>query len=209
MFGYVGDKQPVKKRRFLFNNKSFPVKLNQTINNSLPKCKFEQVNTMRSECFSCKKTFSGSGLIVSLNSEERTYCADCLWKFQKEYSQKKSCENCSYFDEESCEKRGKPLVPVKAGFNTYFVQAETCKEYTTEQKAVSKKKNELSEDQKEAAALVKKLSEKGQNLTFYCCHCGAPLKIGAKTPKIPNSCPRCQGDLEIISFAKFIKQHQS
>lgn len=164
---------------------------------------------MRSECYGCKKTFSGQGLIVNLNGEDRTYCADCLWKVQKEYSQKKSCENCGYFDDESCEKRRKKLVPVKAGFNAYFVQAETCKDYSTEQKASSKKKSELTEEQKEASALVKKLAEKRQNLTVYCCHCGAPMKIGAKSPEIQGTCPRCKGDLEVINMAKFIKQHQS
>ncbi len=164
---------------------------------------------MRSECFSCKKSFSGSGLIVNINGKEQTYCADCLWKLQKEYAQKKSCEDCGYFDEESCGKRRKAIVPVKAGFNMYFVEAETCRDYSTEQKVSSKKKDNLSEEQKEAIELVKKLAEKGQNLTYYCCHCGAPLKIGAKTPQIQNVCPRCRGDLEIINLAKFIKQHQS
>ena len=164
---------------------------------------------MRSECYGCKKSFSGKGLIVTINGEERTYCADCLWKLQKEYGQKKTCEDCGFFDEEFCGKRGKKLVPVKAGFNTYFAQADTCKDYSTEVKTTSKKKSELTEEQKEASALAKKLSEKGETLTVYCCHCGAPLKIGAKAPEIPNTCSRCQGDLEIVNFAKFIKQHQS
>jgi len=164
---------------------------------------------MRSECYGCKKSFSGQGLIVTLNGEEWTYCADCLWKLQKQYGQKKTCEDCGHFDEESCEKTGKKLVPVKAGFNTYFAQAETCRDYSTHQKATSKKKNELSEEQKEAVALAKNLSEKGKTLTYYCCHCGAPLKIGAKAPEIQNNCPKCQGDLEIVNLAKFIKQHQS
>jgi hypothetical protein len=110
---------------------------------------------MRSECYSCKKSFSGSGLIVSINGKEQTYCADCLWKLQKEYAQKKSCESCGYFDEESCEKRGKKLVPMKAGFSSYFVDAESCRDYSTEQKVSSKKKNELSEEQKEATASLK------------------------------------------------------
>ena len=164
---------------------------------------------MRSECYACKKTFSGKGLIVTLKGEERTYCADCLWKLQKDYAAKKSCEDCGHFDEESCEKRGKTLSPVKAGFNTYFVEAETCKDFSTDQKASSKKKIESTEEQKEAAALVKKLSEKGQTLTVYCCHCGAPMKIGGKSTEIPSNCPRCKGDLEIVNMAKFIKQHKS
>ena len=164
---------------------------------------------MRSECYGCKKSFSGKGLTVTINGDERTYCADCLWKLQKEYSQKKSCEDCGHFDEESCEKNGRKLTPVHVGFNTYFVHAETCRDYSTHQRDSSKKKNELSEEQKEASALAKKLAENGKTLTYFCCHCGAPLKIGAKTPEIQSTCPRCQGDLEIINMAKFIKQHQS
>ena len=164
---------------------------------------------MRSECYGCKKSFSGQGLLVSLNGKEQTYCADCLWKLQKEYAKKKTCEDCGFFDEESCDKIGKVLVPAKVGFNTYFVQAETCRDYSTDQKASSRKKKELNEEQKETTVLVKALSKKGQTLTYYCCHCGAPLKIGVKAPEIQNTCPRCQGDLEIINLAKFIKQHQT
>ncbi|HLN88616.1 MAG TPA: hypothetical protein VK253_00965, partial [Candidatus Binatia bacterium] len=80
--------------------------------------------------------------------------------------------------------------------------------YTSEQKVSSKKKGALTEEQKEAATLAKKLAEKGKTITVYCCHCGAPLKIGAKAPEIQSACPRCQGDLEIVNLAKFIKQHQ-
>jgi hypothetical protein len=137
------------------------------------------------------------------------YCADCYWKLQKEYNIKKTCEDCGYFDEESCEKTGRALVPVKAGFNTYFAQAETCRDYSTEQKGKpAKNKEKVNEEQKEVAALVKKLSDKKQTLTYYCCHCGAPIKIGAKAPEIQDTCPRCKGDLEIVNLAKFIKQHQ-
>jgi hypothetical protein len=36
-------------------------------------------------------------------------------------------------------------------------------------------------------AQVKALADKGQTITFYCCHCGAPLKIGAKQPRIQKN----------------------
>jgi hypothetical protein len=163
---------------------------------------------MRFECGGCKKSFSGAGLTVSQHGKEQMYCADCYWKLQAEYAKKKNCEECGFFEDESCEKTGRSLVPAKVGFNTYFVDAETCKNYSTEKKDNAKKKEkELTESQKEAAALSKKLSEKGKSLTYYCCHCGAPLKIGAKSPEIQKSCPRCKGDLEIVDLAKFIKQH--
>ncbi len=163
---------------------------------------------MRSECCSCRKSFSGQGLIVKLNGKEQTYCADCLWKLQKDLSQKKTCEICSYFDEESCEKKGETLVPVKAGFSTYFVDAETCRDFTTENKAGTKKKQELTESQKAASALIKKLVEKGQTIAIYCCHCGSPVKIGGKSPELPMICQRCKGNLDIVDLAAFIKQHQ-
>ena len=164
---------------------------------------------MRFECGGCKKSFSGAGLTVKIHGKEQMYCADCYWKLQKEYDQKKTCEDCGHFDEESCQKTGKNLAAAKVGFTEYFVEAETCKNFSIEKKGSSKKKEkELTETQKEAAALAKTLSEKGKNLTYYCCHCGAPIKIGAKAPEIQNSCPRCKGYLEIIDLAKFIKQHQ-
>ena len=131
--------------------------------------------------------------------------------FAKSMIRRRPVKTAAYFDEESCKKTGVALVPVKAGFNTYFVEAETCKDYTTEKKANpdKKKDKELTQMQKEAAALVKNLADKGQTLTYYCCHCGAPLKIGARAPEIQKTCPRCKGDLEIINLSKFIKQHQS
>jgi hypothetical protein len=164
---------------------------------------------MRFECCGCKKSFSGSGLTVNTHGNEQMYCADCYWKLQKEYDQKKTCEDCGHFDEESCQKTGKKLSPAKVGFNNYFVEAETCKNFSTEKKESSKKKEkDLTETQKEATAQVKTLREKGQTLTYYCCHCGYPIKVGAKSPETQNICPRCKGDLEIIDLAKLIKQHQ-
>jgi len=164
---------------------------------------------MKSECRGCKKSFSGSGLAVNVDGNDQMYCADCYWKLQAVYQKKKTCEDCGFFDEESCTKRKKTLIPAKVGFNSYFVEAENCADFSAEKKLVSKKKEkELSQSQKEAVALVKSLSDKGKTLTFYCCHCGAPIKIGAKSSEIQNICPRCKGDLEIVNLSKFIKQHQ-
>jgi len=164
---------------------------------------------MRFECCGCKKSFSGAGLTVNIKGKEEMYCADCYWKLQKQYDQKKTCEDCGYFDEESCQKIGKTLAPAKVGYTNYFIEAETCRNFSTEKKGSSKKKEkELTETQKEAIVLAKTLTEKGQTLTYFCCHCGAPIKIGAKAPEIQYICPRCKGDLEIVNLAKFIKQHQ-
>ena len=117
---------------------------------------------MRFECGGCKKSFSGSGLTVNINGKEQMYCADCYWKLQKQNMiKKKTCEDCGYFDEESCQKTGKTLAPAKIGYATYFIEAETCKNFSTEKKGSSKKKEkELTETQKEAAALAKNFQTK-------------------------------------------------
>jgi hypothetical protein len=168
---------------------------------------------MKFQCFSCSKSFGGSGLLVTLNGEKRTYCAECLWTLRKEYDQKKTCETCGYFDADSCGKTSTSLEPVKIGINTYFVQAEKCKDYTTE-KIETHKTSQNKKKEKEATSpnvsandLVKKLAEKGQTITYYCCHCGTPLKIGAKSLEIKKTCPRCNRDLEVINLSKLIKQH--
>ncbi len=164
---------------------------------------------MRFECCGCRKSFSGAGLTVNLNGIEEMYCADCYWKLQKEYDQKKNCEDCGYFDEESCEKTKRALVPAKVGFATYYVEAENCRDFSTEKKGSTKnKEKEATQTQRDASDFVKTLADKGQTLTYYCCHCGGPIKIGAKAPEIRNTCPRCRGDLQIIDLYKFIKQHQ-
>jgi hypothetical protein len=163
---------------------------------------------MRFECYGCKKSFSGQGLIVNLHGDEQVYCADCLWALRKEYDKKKTCEDCAVFDDESCTKTGETLKSVKIGFKTYYVQAETCQNYSTEEKTNPKKKSEVNEQQKEAKALAKNLAEKGENIRYFCCHCGAPLQVGAKSPEIQDICPRCGCDLEIINMAKLIKQHR-
>ncbi|HMK95158.1 MAG TPA: hypothetical protein VK536_07125 [Candidatus Limnocylindrales bacterium] len=176
---------------------------------------------------------------VKIGRDERSYCADCYWKIEKEYKSKKNCEECSYFSNEKCKKKGKPLEPITVGYSTYFVQAEKCGDYSTDKEiAIAEiKKLEAKGQFDEAAseyekwgmtdeaeqarkkmpppagtevdASVRNLAKKGQTLTYYCCHCGAPLKIGAKAPQIQKTCPSCKGDLQVINLGKFIKQHSS
>jgi hypothetical protein len=54
-------------------------------------------------------------------------------------------------------------------------------------------------------ALVKLLSRKGMVFTYYCCSCGAPLKIGFNQ-EILKICPNCGYDLTAINLAKLISQ---
>ena len=189
----------------------------------------------KSKCYSCGKVSSGM-LPAKISNEERSYCADCYWKIDKEYRQKKTCEDCAHFSEESCKKTDTKLSPITIGYNTYFVQAENCKYLSTDKQAFLEEAKKLeTEGRHEEAAnqyeklamhekaeeirkktvsaasdtnsSVKALAKKGQTITYYCCHCGTPLKIGAKAEKIQKTCPRCKGDLEIINLDKLVKQH--
>jgi hypothetical protein len=54
--------------------------------------------------------------------------------------------------------------------------------------------------------LLEQMSNRGQILTYYCCHCGSQLKIGGKY-EISKTCPKCKLDLTVIDIAKLISQH--
>jgi hypothetical protein len=190
------------------------------------------------KCYGCSKTSSGKMPTATIEGQERSYCADCYWKLEKEYLKKKTCEECAYFSKDRCKKTDVSLTPVTVGFSTYFVQAENCNYFSEEKEAFleqAKKleaqgKHEEAADEYEKLGMIaqaeeirkklpksssamnpnseiKNLTKKGQTLTYYCCHCGAPLKIGAKSPQIQKTCPRCKGDLEVINLSKLIKQH--
>jgi hypothetical protein len=171
-----------------------------------------------------------------IDGDERSYCADCYWKVEKEYKGLRNCEECSYFCEETCKKRGKKIESVVVGFNTYFVEAEKCGDFSTDKEIALAEIKKLEAhgkfeeaasgydkwgmaEQAEAArgkmpkpsvntaVLVKNLARKGQTLTYYCPHCGTQLKIGAKATQLPKFCTTCKGDLTLLDMGKFIEDH--
>ena len=75
-------------------------------------------------------------------------------------------------------------------------QAQEAKEKAKNRPAPT---NDLNE-------LIEQLTQRGQALTYYCCHCGEPLKVGAKH-EAQKTCPNCKYDLEVIDLAKLINQH--
>jgi hypothetical protein len=160
------------------------------------------------KCYSCGKNFRGSGPKAVIDGQERTYCADCYWVVKEEFEKMKKCDDCGYFGEGQCGKTGATLSPVPVGFNEYYVQAEKCGHYSIEKVGQDRKKDKkvtvLHGDVNE---LVKNLADRGQTLTYYCCHCGAPLKIGVRATEVQKTCPRCGCDLEVINLGKFINQH--
>lgn len=169
-------------------------------------------------CHKCGKNFRGEGPTATIDGEENTYCADCYWTLKKQYEKKKSCESCSFFGNGVCRRTLARLIPARFGVEDFYVQAEQCNHFTikkVEPKTSKIKKSESDGRHEEAAlhvdvnSLVKNLAERGQTLTYYCCHCGAPLKIGAKSVKVQKTCPHCGCDLEVINLGKFINQHSS
>ncbi len=188
------------------------------------------------KCYACGKESRGGMPTAKIDGEERSYCADCYWKVEKEYKAKRSCEECSYFSEEQCKKRGVPLEPVTVGYSAYFVQAEGCGDFSDDKEvALAEVKRleaqgkfeeaaagynrlgmaaEANEAQKktrrssvEVTASVKTLVKTRQTVTYYCPHCGAELKVGAKAPQVQKFCSQCKGDLSVIDLSKIIEQH--
>jgi hypothetical protein len=189
------------------------------------------------KCYSCGKESRGGMPTAKIEGEQRSYCADCYWKVEKEYKAKQSCEDCSYFTEEQCKKTGKNLEPAIVGYGTYYVKAEGCKNFSTDKEIALAEVKKLESTgqlveaaaayqrlgmEKEANALqakaeakgeglatqVRELAKNGQVVSYYCCHCGAPLKVGAKN-EAKRRCPSCKGDLEVIDLGKLIQQHSN
>jgi hypothetical protein len=188
------------------------------------------------KCFSCGKESRGGMPTARINGEQRTYCADCYWKVEKEYKGKKSCDECSYFAEETCKKKGKKLECVTIGFTDYYPDAEKCSSLSTDKDVAISEIHKLEKQGKfeEAAAgydrwgmtseaqaarqkaptpssdidqTVKDLAKSGQTLTYHCPHCGTALKVGAKNQTPQKFCNNCRGDLSVIDLGKFIEQH--
>jgi DNA-directed RNA polymerase subunit RPC12/RpoP len=158
------------------------------------------------QCTDCGKKFHGSGLSVTLEGKQKMLCADCYGKLKEEYKKKKNCEDCNHFHDNFCRMTERKLKPVSIGINDFFVQAENCTYYTDEEIDTEKGK-EMTALNVDVNNLIKQLADKGQTLTYHCCHCGAPLKIGKETSEVLRSCPNCGYSLEIINMAKLIKQH--
>ena len=190
------------------------------------------------KCFSCGKESRGGMPTAKINGEERSYCADCYWKVEKEYKGKKNCDECSYFSVESCKKDGRKLECVTVGFTDYYPAAEKCGSFSTDKEVAMTEVRKLEKQGKfkEAAEvydrwgmtsearesrqkapddngdvdqMVKDLAKSGQTLTFYCPHCGVPIKVGMKNQTVPQVCTRCRGDLGVLNMGKFIEQHSA
>jgi rubrerythrin len=92
--------------------------------------------------------------------------------------------------------------------NRYEDAANEYEKLGMQQKAeeARRKAKNAAVRQLDITELVEQLAQRGQTLTYFCCHCGAPLKIGAKH-EILKTCPNCKYDLTVIDTAKLINLH--
>jgi len=117
-------------------------------------------------------------------------------------------EKCTYFTDEEIESEKKSYEYLeKAG--RYEEAAQECEKLGMLEKAeqLRRKGKEITVLHEDANKLVKQLADRGRTLTYHCCHCGAPLKIGREASDVLKSCPHCGYSLEVIDLAKLIKQH--
>jgi hypothetical protein len=164
----------------------------------------------KSVCQVCNQQYRGIALITVKNGKEVEVCPACYKTLDAEY-RKNSCIACVFFHKGSCELYGTEL-------DEPYVQNLRCEFFTTstDPAVVARAKEKADAERKKIKEnpsrpltvdeLVEELSKRGQTLTYFCCHCGAPLKVGAKQ-ETQKSCPNCKYDLSAIDMARLINQH--
>jgi hypothetical protein len=188
---------------------------------------------VKSVCQVCDATFGGIPLNTVQNGKKVEACPACYKKLDAEY-RKTSCLACVFFNVDNCELFSTELEEpyVNSATREYFTTdpdpatvakarikkfemagrfGDAAREY--EKLGMSEKAaEERSKSDVESAPitdideLVKMLAQRGQTLTYYCVHCGEPLKVGANH-QVLKSCPHCKYDLSAVDLAKVINQH--
>jgi len=187
----------------------------------------------KSVCQVCGETFRGIPLFTVKDGKQVEACPTCYRKLDEAY-RKNSCLACVFFNVSACELLNTELEEpyVKSASCGYFNTStdpktvtkarikklemsgrfeNAAKEYeklgmTQKAQETREKAKNLPPPSNDVNELVKQLDERGQTLTYYCCHCGEQLKIGAKHESLKN-CPKCTCDLTVIDLAKLINQH--
>ena len=187
----------------------------------------------KSQCQACGTTFRGIPLMTVKDGKQIEACPNCYKKLDEQY-RKTSCIACVFFNSGACELFSTDLdEPYINSATCNFFTTDTNPEAAA--KARIKKfemsgrfedvarefeklgmNNEAEEAKKKAKhqpapsmdlnELIAQLTNRGQTLTYYCAHCGEPLKVGAKQEP-QKTCPSCKYDLSAINLAKLISQH--
>jgi len=161
-------------------------------------------------CPVCYQQYRGIALSTVKDNRPIEVCPNC-YKTLDDIYRKNSCIACAFFNSGSCELYGTEL-------DEPYLQSARC-EYLTKSTdpaviARAKEKADVTRGRfKEAHSepltleeFVAELRKRGQTLTYFCCHCGTSLQVGAKQ-EIQKTCPRCKYDLSAIDMAKLISQH--
>jgi hypothetical protein len=187
----------------------------------------------KSVCQVCGASFRGIPLVTVKDGAQVEACPACYKTLDEEYK-KNSCHACVFFHIGSCElfdteldepyvnsatcefftTNPDPETVSKAKIKKYELTGrfeEAAQEYekiNLPQKAAEarKKAKNAPPPPTDLESLIKMLGQRGQTLTYFCVHCGAPLKVGAKNEPA-KSCPKCKYDLGAIDVAKLISQH--
>ena len=187
----------------------------------------------KSVCQVCGATFRGIPLYTVKDGKQVEACPACYKTLDEEY-RKNSCLACVFFNVSSCElfstELDEPYVnSATCEFFTTNPDPETVAkarikkfEMTGRFEDAAREYEKIGMPEKAAEArsmakvatgpitdideLIKLLAQRGHALTYYCCHCGAPLKVGAKYEPL-KACPNCKYDLSAIDLAKLINQH--
>jgi hypothetical protein len=161
-------------------------------------------------CTVCGQQYRGIALVSVKDGKEVEVCPTCYKTLNAEY-RKNSCLACVFFHVGTCELFGTEL-------DEPYVQSAKCEFFTTstdpavvaqvKEKAEGSRKKMKQTPSKPLTIdeLIAELTERSQTLTYFCCHCGAPLKVGAKN-EVQQACPNCKYDLSAIDMAKLISQH--
>jgi hypothetical protein len=187
----------------------------------------------KSQCQVCGKTFGGIPLYTVKDGKQVEACPAC-YKTLNDIYLKTSCLACVFFNVSACELFGteleepyvgsascsffttdaNPEAVAKARIKKFEMTGRYEKaavEYdkigkTEQAEEARRKAKEAPEVSLSVDELIAKLTERGQVLTYYCCHCGQPLKVGASQEPLKN-CPSCRYDLTVIDLARLINQH--
>ena len=188
---------------------------------------------MKSICQVCSQTYRGIPLNTVKDGEQVDVCPACYKTLDAEY-RKNSCIACVFFHIGTCELFGTELEEpyVQNQQCDYFTTSTDPEsvakarikkfEMTGRFEDAAKEYEKLGMADKAEVArrkikdtpvrplsleeLFEQLTQRGQALTYFCCHCGAPLKVGAKH-EIQKICPKCKYDLSALNMAKLISQH--
>ncbi len=168
------------------------------------------INMAKSICQVCGQSYRGIALNTVKDGKEVEVCPACYKTLDAEY-RKNSCLACVFFHVGTCGLYGTELDEpylqnLKCEFFTTSTDPATVAAVKEKAEAARKKVKDNPTRPLTIDELIEHLAKRGQTLTYFCCHCGAPLKVGANH-EIQKTCPNCKYDLSAIDLSKLISQH--